>query len=237
MCLALCWVGSWEISQRHCCTSCSLPATVFTCWLITEHLCASCRVKGKSCPSTAFFSYSTWPKKNTNIHYRAGFNSIYAWNIELNILDLSRSLFKTENRNPDFCLKMFITASKKVLSICQTHSVTNYLDQLQIFLLPQIYIRSQNRKRERILFFFSAIINKASFRTNWFNMWSRGVVLILELFICLQRTQGYLGTGTMDQHLHTCPVPPCTARQAMPSTATFFHCLHTFPKEAPLGTH
>lgn len=109
--------------------------------------------KGKSCPSTAFFSYSMW-QKNTNIHYQAGFNSIYVWNIELNILDLSGSLFKTEKRHLDFCLKMFITASKKVLSICQTHSVTTYLDQVQMFLLPQIYIQSETRKRERLLFFF-----------------------------------------------------------------------------------
>lgn len=57
-------------------------------------------------------------------------------------------------------------------------------------------------------------------------MWSSGVVLIVELFVCLQRAQGYPKIGTMDQYLQTRPVPPRTARQAMPSTGKFFHCLH-----------
>lgn len=177
------------------------------------------------CPSTAFFCYSNW-QKNTNIHYQAGFNSIDVWNIVLSILDLSGSLFKTEKRHLDFCLKMFITASKKVLSICQTHSVTTYLDQVQMFLLPQIYIRSQTRKRERLLFFFlpslaqppSGQIDLICGAVGLFSLWS-----YLSAFREHRATRKQARWISTYKHV-LCP--PCTARQAMPSTGKFFHCLH-----------
>lgn len=176
----------------------------------------------KRCPSIALFNYSTWSKIQMFIT-ELFLIELYVWNIELNILDLSVSLFKTERRCLDFCLKIFITASKKVLSIGQTHSITTYLDQVQMFLLPQIYSPSQTRQRVRI--FFAAIISTASYRTNWFNMWSTRIVLILEIFNCLQRVQGYLKTDAMEQYLQTRCLLPLHCKVSLPRRNFFIACM------------
>jgi len=143
----------------------------------------------------------------------------------LNTLELSGTLFKTERRHLDFCSKIFITASKKVLSICPTHSVTTYLDQVQIFPLPQIYFRSQTRQRVRLSFFFTAVISTASFRTNRFNMWNTRVVLVLKIFNCLQRAQGYLKTDTMEQYVQTRRLLALHCKACLPQTNFFIACM------------
>lgn len=71
-------------------------------------------------------------------------------------------------------------------------------------------------------------------------MWSSGVVLIVELFVCLQRAQGYPKTGTMDQYLQTRPVPPLHCRASHAFHRQIFSLLAwmlAFTREAPLGTH
>lgn len=175
---------------------------------------------GKRCPSTAFFNYSTWQKiqifitKLLIIEYMSGILNWIYWTSQHPCL----------KQKGDICLKIFITASRKVLSICQTYSVTTYLDQVQMFPLPQIYFQSQTRQRVRF-FFFAAVISTASFRTNWFNMWSPRVVLLLEILNCLQRMQGYLKTDTMEQYIQTRRLLPLHCKACLPQTNFFIACM------------
>lgn len=144
----------------------------------------------------------------------------HIWNIELNVLDFSKSLCKTERKHLDFCLKIFITSLKEVLSICQTHSVTTHLDQVQMFLVPQIYFASPPRQRVRFSEIFAVVISTASFKTCWFNVDSAIIVLILE--VCLTTLENrVLSANRLSRAAHTNALSVPTALRGMLPEASF----------------